>query len=426
MRSYSYWKRLYSFANMRQTRIRDGIYSSEEFRVIIERERTRADRDGICFSLVVFDTVNSESNGAYSGYIVQSLLEQRIRATDEVGWFEKQHIAVLLYNTKSEGAWCFSDKVRKIIATKASPPRCRVYSYPFDWRSNGDGTKMFENFNSEDVSSNRYSTTSHNQALFFEQAPGKQLSSTSRSAATTINEHTRSMMELITLFFRGIPGWKRVLDIVASASGLFVLSPLLLFVFIIIKIVSPGPVFFKQRRVGYMGKTFNMWKFRTMKVNADVEAHRQHVTKLINGSTGNAECSKEPMTKLDNDPQIILFGNILRKTCIDELPQLINVLRGEMSLVGPRPPIPYEVDEYLRWHNGRFDAVPGITGMWQVSGKNRLTFEQMIRLDIQYLRQLSFWLDVKIILMTPFAIISQANDSLLKRKFKVKGVGENV
>jgi lipopolysaccharide/colanic/teichoic acid biosynthesis glycosyltransferase len=130
------------------------------------------------------------------------------------------------------------------------------------------------------------------------------------------------------------------------------------------------------------------------------------------------------MTKLDDHPHIIPFGKILRKLCIDELPQLIHVLCGKMSMVGPRPPIPYEVDEYLHWHTARFDAIPGITGLWQVSGKNRLTFDQMIRLDIQYSRQLSIWLDIKIILMTPLAIMSQVKDSF-KRNFDMKVAGKN-
>ena len=144
-----------------------------------------------------------------------------------------------------------------------------------------------------------------------------------------------------------------------------------------------------------------------MKVNCDPSVHRQYYARLINGCK-NGDDSDECMLKLDNhDPQIIPFGQLLRKTCLDELPQLVNVLRGEMSLVGPRPPIPYEVAEYSKWHNGRFDAVPGMTGLWQVSGKNRLSFKEMVRLDIRYSRDLSFIGDVKILLMTPLAIISE-------------------
>ncbi|MGB2866514.1 MAG: sugar transferase, partial [Sedimentisphaerales bacterium] len=126
--------------------------------------------------------------------------------------------------------------------------------------------------------------------------------------------------------------------------------------------------------------------------------------------------SKSPMIKLDDHPQIILFGKILRKMCIDELPQLINVLLGEMSMVGPRPPLTYEVEEYLQWNYARFDAVPGMTGLWQVSGKNRLTFTKMMQLDIRYSRKMSLWLDIKILLKTPLAIVSQISDTLPSRK----------
>jgi lipopolysaccharide/colanic/teichoic acid biosynthesis glycosyltransferase len=218
------------------------------------------------------------------------------------------------------------------------------------------------------------------------------------------------LTETIEPFFvRKIPFWKRGLDLFGSIIGLIILSPLFFLISLIIKIVSPGPVFFIQTRIGYGGKTFSLIKFRTMVVNTDSETHQNYCAELING-----DCEKQnidrPMIKLDEDnPNIILFGKILRKCCLDELPQLINVLRGDMSLVGPRPAIPYEVNEYLRWHKGRLDAVPGMTGLWQVSGKNLLSFKEMVRLDIRYSRNLSLFSDFKILLMTPFAIISQFN-----------------
>ena len=146
-----------------------------------------------------------------------------------------------------------------------------------------------------------------------------------------------------------------------------------------------------------------------MNVNVDTTAHQKLLAELIKDDN-NAE--GKVMTKLDHDPQIIPFGNILRKSCIDELPQLINVLLGDMSLIGPRPPIPYEVDEYDRWHKERLATVPGMTGLWQVSGKNRLTFKQMVRLDIRYLRKQSLWHDIKILFSTPKAIVAQVKDIL--------------
>jgi len=177
-----------------------------------------------------------------------------------------------------------------------------------------------------------------------------------------------------------------------------------------------------------MGKNFNMWKFRTMKVNADATAHQQYLAELISSAANNDKNSARPMTKLDsngNNPQIIPFGKILRQTGLDELPQLINVLRGEMTLVGPRPPIQYEVEEYLPWHKERINIFPGMTGLWQVSGKNRLTFNEMVCLDIQYWKEKSLWLDTKILLMTPAAIFSQIKDVFWNGKLQNGGNTKN-
>jgi lipopolysaccharide/colanic/teichoic acid biosynthesis glycosyltransferase len=216
-------------------------------------------------------------------------------------------------------------------------------------------------------------------------------------------------IETIEPFFvRRIPAWKRTLDIFGSFFGLVILAPLFLVIAFLIKIVSPGPVFFKQTRIGYGAREFNFWKFRTMKANADTASHQEYLSELINEDNDEEEGVDKPMIKQDSDnPNIIPFGRFLRSSCLDELPQLINVLLGDMSLVGPRPPIPYEVEEYLIWHKGRFDGLPGMTGLWQVSGKNRLTFKEMIRLDIQYERQMSLLTDLKILLMTPFAILNE-------------------
>ena len=181
------------------------------------------------------------------------------------------------------------------------------------------------------------------------------------------------------------------------------------------------PVLFEQERIQCLGKMFRMLKFRTMKVNTDISVHKQHLAALIKSANNDNPELKKPMVKLDSDPRIIPLGKYLRKMCLDEIPQLINVLKGEMSLVGPRPPLAYEVEEYPQWYYGRFNTIPGMTGLWQVSGKNRLTFDEMVRLDIQYARECSFWLDTKIILKTPLAIITQIKDSLQK-KIQIGGV----
>ena len=196
------------------------------------------------------------------------------------------------------------------------------------------------------------------------------------------------------------PVWKRIADIVLSSAALIVLSPLLLLIAAVIKIVSSGPAFLRQERVGRYGKTFGLWKFRTMHVGADAAPHRHYLEDLITRDI--------PMIKLDtvDDPRVFPFGKFLRRTCIDELPQLLNVLRGEMSLVGPRPCLPYEATQYNTWQMQRFEAMPGLTGLWQVSGKNRTTFSEMIRLDIAYTKHVSLLLDLKILLKTIPAIVA--------------------
>ena len=202
----------------------------------------------------------------------------------------------------------------------------------------------------------------------------------------------------------GLPLWKRALD----CSIILILTPALVLLGGVVALAvasgSSGPIFFRQRRVGHRGREFICYKFRTMQVGAETDSHRGHATQLIK--------SERPMTKLDTrrDPRLIPFGAALRAMGLDELPQLINVLRGEMSLVGPRPCIPYEYELYEPWQRRRCDAVPGLTGLWQVSGKNRTTFNQMVRLDIEYSQRSSFWFDVAIMLKTLPALWSQCSD----------------
>jgi lipopolysaccharide/colanic/teichoic acid biosynthesis glycosyltransferase len=216
--------------------------------------------------------------------------------------------------------------------------------------------------------------------------------------------------EIPAEFHGPLPRWKRVLDIMCTLMALPALLPLLLLIALLIKLKSPGPALFKQERVGYRGKRFKLLKFRSMKVGADTVVHQQHFSHLI-GSTA-------PMVKLDaqGDQRLIPYGRLLRASGLDELPQIINVLRGEMSLVGPRPCIPYEYDKYLPWQKKRFEAVPGLTGLWQVSGKNKTTFDEMVYLDIHYARNKSLWLDIKIILRTLPAVIGQIQDIARRRK----------
>jgi lipopolysaccharide/colanic/teichoic acid biosynthesis glycosyltransferase len=204
--------------------------------------------------------------------------------------------------------------------------------------------------------------------------------------------------------------WKRTLDVLLILLALPFLIPLALLTALLIRSVSAGPVLFRQERIGYLGRRFMCFKFRTMFVDANTAMHQGHLHHLMNSNT--------PMIKMDSrgDPRIIPFGLFLRASGLDELPQLINVLRGEMSLVGPRPCLPYEYDKYLPWQKERFGTVPGLTGLWQVSGKNKTTFVEMIQLDIKYAKNKSLWWDLKIILMTIPALIIQMLETRRARK----------
>jgi len=210
----------------------------------------------------------------------------------------------------------------------------------------------------------------------------------------------------------GITGWrrlsKRAFDIVLSAVGVALVSPLLVLIAVAIRLESPGPVLYRQKRIGENGQPFTMLKFRSMVMDADPGLHQAHVTRLIqqNLSLDQLADGDKGSLKMAADPRITRVGALIRKTSLDELPQLFNVLRGEMSLVGPRPPIAYEVELYQDWHKRRLAAPPGITGVWQVRGRNRVSFDEMVRMDLEYIERQSIWLDLKLLLQTPFAIVT--------------------
>jgi lipopolysaccharide/colanic/teichoic acid biosynthesis glycosyltransferase len=200
---------------------------------------------------------------------------------------------------------------------------------------------------------------------------------------------------------------KRAIDIVGAALALVLLSPLFLMIAVCVKLTSRGPVFFKQQRLGEFGKSFDFLKFRSMFAQNDPNIHRNFMKRLIGGQhNGHGAGSLKPIYKMTDDPRITKLGRFLRRTSLDELPQFINVLKGEMSLVGPRPPIPYEYDEYEIWHRRRvLEVKPGITGLWQVKGRSRVSFDDMVRLDLRYARCWSLWLDLWILLQTPHAVL---------------------
>src|SRR3972149_2886283 len=195
---------------------------------------------------------------------------------------------------------------------------------------------------------------------------------------------------------------KRALDIVGSLFGLVVLSPLFLLITIFVKLESKGPAIFKQTRVGKGCRPFTFYKYRSMNENSDPNPHQKYISELIGG-----ERAQDEVYKLTDDNRVTKVGRILRKTSLDELPQLFNVLKGDMSLVGPRPALPYEVKMYKDWYKDRLSVTPGMSGLWQVSGRSQKNFDEMVKLDLAYINKCSLWLDIKILLKTFLVVFSR-------------------
>ena len=339
-----------------------GVSSPEQFQAVLKYERARADRIGTTFSVVSLelDTLPAQERALYD--LVEAL-SRRVRTTDVLGFLDDRTLSILMPGTGSEGGVSFAADFRNQHYGKIGLLPFTVYCHPDHWFGGGNGSGIHGTGNKG-------------------QNSGRDM------------DLGRIVHRVEGTLTRRLPIWKRILDIVGSLLGLLLSSPIFLILGTYIKMVSPGPVLFKQKRLGFRAVPFTFLKFRTMHPDNDPRHHQAHLKELIT--------TDEPMEKLDTnaDPRIIPGGRVLRKTCVDEIPQLINVLKGEMSLVGPRPCLPYEAEEYLRWHGQRFDVLPGLTGLWQVSGKNNLTFKQMIRLDIKYCQSMSLRLDLTILLRT--------------------------
>lgn len=199
---------------------------------------------------------------------------------------------------------------------------------------------------------------------------------------------------------------KPALDYFVAAILLLLTSPLFLIFAIGIKMHSAGPVFYYQKRIGKDGKPFRMIKFRSMQVDADTSLHKQYVQSLIKQNTRPRDLGKANL-KLETDPRITGLGKVLRSFGLDELPQLINVLRGEMSMVGPRPSLDYELEVYEEWHKQRLSVLPGITGVWQVTAHNSVPFNEMVQIDLDYIQKANLWLDLKVMLLTPIEMLKK-------------------
>ena len=347
-----------------------------DFQRMVNRERARADRMGHHFSVIFFDVLKSTKSTCDMETIAE-LIRKRIRVYDDICSVDGSRIAVLLPYTGYAQAGSVANNIIATITPGEASLKYSILSYPDNWVKNGDN----QNASSIDV----WAEASH------------------------------QLVEKLNMQVMPLPAWKRFMDIMGALFGLLLLSPVMLLLAVFIKIVSPGPVLFKQERIGFLGKKFGCYKFRTMHLNASCDVHNTHLNSLIN--------SDGPMCKLDKvDSRIIPFGRIIRMTGLDELSQLINVLRGDMSLIGPRPCIPYEADEFKLWQRKRFDVVPGITGLWQVNGKNRTSFTDMMRYDISYSYKRNFYLDTAILLKTIPAIIEQVTDNKkTKQEERVNG-----
>jgi lipopolysaccharide/colanic/teichoic acid biosynthesis glycosyltransferase len=366
------------------------IHSQESFRMILDRERARAERTGHIFSLVLFGFNHGKETDSALLEQLGSVLVNKVRMSDEVGWYEEgKSMGALLPGTTADGASQFIEIIREKVGKVESRLESSVYTYPNSLK-NSDGR----------------TEEAYKNDTCLNPMPSVNLTS-EYSPISPLNGKCVKPMEV--LFVRPIPYWKRLIDIFVAILLLVFLSPLFLLIALFIKIVSPGPVFYRQERIGYMGRKFTFWKFRTMHVNNDEKIHLRHISRVIEKDT--------PIGKLDDlgDNRIIPMGKFLRKFCLDEFPQLLNVLLGDMSLVGPRPCLDYEADKFLQWQKRRFNILPGMSGLWQVSGKNRTTFKEMVRLDIRYSRRLSPGLDAKILFFTVPAILGMVFDSFAKK-----------
>jgi lipopolysaccharide/colanic/teichoic acid biosynthesis glycosyltransferase len=355
---------------------RHEALAEDVFRRIFCWERKRAERSGRCFLLMLVhvEGVHQASKSETALAEIASAVSGATRETDIVGWYRMGAIlGVIFTEVGIENRETIQDFARsKVISSlraKLSPKQAdridiSFHLFPEKWDKTGHGGLG-------------------NASLYpdlFERDEAKKFS-------------------LVV---------KRLMDILGSIAALILFSPLFAIIGLAIKLTSKGPILFKQERVGRYGSRFTFLKFRSMKCENDPRIHQEYVRRFISGQAdlAGADHDQNAVYKIQKDPRVTRLGKFLRKTSLDELPQFINVLKGEMSLVGPRPPISYELEAYQVWHRRRLlEAKPGITGLWQVNGRSRLKFDDMVRLDLQYAKTWSLWLDIKILLQTPGAVL---------------------
>ena len=354
-----------------------GVLSEGTFKRMISVERKRTERSRKPFLLMLLDTGDCKGpakNGKTLEKIVCALLAST-RETDVTGWY-KDWATVGVMFTELE-----VDDKNSILSTMLT----RVSTTLRD-------NLTFEQFNQISISFHFFPDD-------WDQDGSGRPSNPTLYPDLSNRDNTKQLLS----------GIKRMMDIIGSALALILCAPFFLVIALAIKGSSKGPVFFRQQRIGQHGKCFTFLKFRSMHIDNDPSRHKEYVTKLIAGraervpSNGNGE----GVYKLTDDERVTRVGALLRRTSLDEVPQFLNVLKGDMSLVGPRPPIPYELAAYQTWHRRRvLEVKPGMTGLWQVQGRSRIGFDDMVRLDLRYARDCSPWLDLKILLQTPKAVIA--------------------
>ena len=354
----------------------EGLVDESCFCLTIRLERKRAERSQRSFLLLLLDltTLIAGDPKRKMPEKIASVLSSSIRETDVIGWYRSGAVLGILF---SEIAF---EARKTVVSTLLARVTGALYGcLPFhEYHQIAISHHLFPEDWEHDVEQ-RFSQPE----LYPDLAKSEQDSVPSALA-------------------------KRTLDIAGSLTGLLLLGLLFFVIAVAIRLTSQGPVLFRQVRIGQYGKPFLFLKFRSMYLDNDPSLHREYVKALIQGSAERKPVSgaAEGIYKLTRDPRITRLGALLRKTSLDELPQLWNVLKGDMSLVGPRPPIPYEVQAYETWHRRRvLEAKPGITGLWQVKGRSRVSFDEMVRLDVRYAMTRSLWLDLKILLETPRAVI---------------------
>jgi len=393
----------------------DFLHSRTQFRALLDVERMRSDRSGRCFSLVVFilseadNGLSDRNDGDFLRFA--KFLQPGIRATDHAGFVDVDRIGVILWDTDESGAFKFLEKFNTESGTDR-PEKCEVFVYPSTYlddenqahESAGPGsphetTDSLLRDSSDSLAVGSTAVAQKTKAsVLARQATAARIQENLEVSEELLSELTTEpngarprIHSLDSLLVRPMPWWKRAIDIVGAVTGMIVLSPVLLATAVVIKLTSPGPIFFSQMRIGRGGRRFRIHKFRSMIVDAEDQKKQ-----LLDRNEQDG-----PAFKIEEDPRVTPVGGVIRATSIDELPQLWNVLKGDMSLVGPRPLPCSESDACEVWQKRRLDVTPGLTCIWQVQERrNKIPFADWARMDIRYIVSRSLKLDIKLIFRT--------------------------